>query len=269
MGFKTGATKLIHFTGGSCATCGVAIDDELGQAVVATSKGYLPVQLSPLKLQQILATGNDVISGNFGYDPVDHLILSPNYRLLNFKTFESEDPDYQILRMRDGAAFTLSDAGELFNAQGECTTSTGGTTQRDALPDSGAYDTTTQIAYGTFRSPADCVPDVVEDIALLDLSQATYNPNGTWSTPGKQIQTLSENDESRQRHHRNRDRARPASGAGRGSIRAFRRRRWLRSGSALPTTWAAVFPPCRIGCRRKCRMIPRENHGRCHTSPTA
>jgi hypothetical protein len=192
VGFKTGATKLIHFTGGSCATCGVAIDDELGQAVVATSKGYLPVQLSPLKLQPILATGNDVISGNFGYDPVDHLILSPNYRLLNFKTFESEDPDYQILRMRDGAAFTLSDADEFFNAQGECTKGSGGTTQRDALPDSGAYDTTTQIAYGTFRSPADCVPDLVEDIALLDLSQATYNPDGTWTTPGKQIQTLSE-----------------------------------------------------------------------------
>ncbi len=208
MGFKTGATKLIHFTGGSCATCGVAIDDNLGSAptaenggtpgtgiptaIIATSKGYLPVQLSPLKLQSIISTGNDVISGNFGYDPVDHLILSPNYRLLNFKTFESENPDYQILRLSDGAAFTLSDAGDFFNDKGTCTKSTGGTTQRDALPDSGAYDTTTQIAYGTFRSPSDCVPDVVEDIAMLDLSQATYNTDGTWSTPGKQIQTLTE-----------------------------------------------------------------------------
>jgi hypothetical protein len=164
----------------------------LGLAIVATSKGYLPVQLSPLKLQPMVSTNDDVISGNFGYDPVDHLILSPNYRLLNFKTFESENPDYQILRMADGKAFTLSDAGDFFNATGECTTSTGGKTQRDALPDSGAYDTTTQIAYGTFRSPADCVPDLVEDIAMLDLSQATFNPDGTWSTPGKQIQTLSE-----------------------------------------------------------------------------
>ncbi len=191
-GFKTRASKLIHFTGGSCASCGVAIDDGSGQAIIATSKGYLPVQLSPLKLQPIISTNNDVISGNFGYDPVDHLILSPNYRLLNFKTFESQNPDYQILRVNDGGAFTLADAGDFFNYKGECTKRTGGTTQRDALPDSGAYDTTTQLAYGTFRSPSDCVPDVVEDIALLDLSQATYNQDGTWTTPGKQIQTLSE-----------------------------------------------------------------------------
>jgi len=94
--------------------------------------------------------------------------------------------------MSDGKGFTLADAGDFFNAKGECTKNTGGTTQRDALPDSGAYDTTTQIAYGTFRSPSDCVPDVVEDIALFDLSQATFNPDGTWSTPGKQIQTLIE-----------------------------------------------------------------------------
>ncbi len=192
--FKSGLTKnnLIHFTGGSCATCGVAIDDDLGLAVVSTSKGYLPVQLSPLKTQPIIATGSDVISGNFGYDPVDHLILSPNYRLLNFKTFESENPDYQILRMSDGVAFNLADAGDFFNAKGECTTSSGGATQRDALPDSGAYDPTTRIAYGTFRSPADCVPDLVEDVAMLDLNQMTFNSDGTWSTPGKQIQTLSE-----------------------------------------------------------------------------
>ncbi len=192
-GFKTGASKLIHFTGGSCATCGVAIDDGLGQAIVATSKGYLPVQLSPLKLQPIIATGGDVISGNFGYDPVDHLILSPNYQIVNLKTFQSTKPDYQILRPSDGAAFDLADGSDFFSSTGTCTTNTGGTTQRDALPDSGAYDAATQIAYGTFRSPSDCVPDVVEDIALFDLSQATFDTtSNTWTTPGKQIQTLSE-----------------------------------------------------------------------------
>jgi hypothetical protein len=193
--FKSGASKLIHFTGGSCATCGVAIDDDLSgiaSAIVSTSKGYLPVQLSPLKTQPIISTNDDVISGNFGYDPVDHLILSPNYQILNLKTFASTQPDYQILRMSDGAAFDLSDRIDFFDSHGTCNTSSGGTTQRDALPDSGAYDTTTQIAYGTFRSPSDCVPDVVEDIALFDLSQATFNNDGTWSTPGKQIQTLTE-----------------------------------------------------------------------------
>jgi len=193
-GFKSGATKLIHFTGGSCATCGVAIDDSLGQAIIATSKGYLPVQLSPLKTQPIISTADDVISGNFGYDPIDHLILSPNYQILNLKTFASTKPDYQILRISDGAAFDLQDGSEFFdNNGGACEQITGGTTQRDALPDSGAYDTTTQIAYGTFRSPSACVNDVVEDIALFDLSRATFDSAAsTWTTPGAQIQTLSE-----------------------------------------------------------------------------
>ena len=192
-GFKSGVTKRIHFTGGDCANCGVAIDDAMGLAIVSTSKGYLPVQISPFGLQPIISTNDDVISGNFGYDPVDHYILSPNYQIVNLKTFKTQNPDYQIIDMSDGTAFDLSDKGGFFNAQGTCVTNSGSTTQRDALPDSGAYDVNTGIAYGTFRSPSDCVPDVVEDIALFDLTQATFDTStGTWSTSAKQIQTLSE-----------------------------------------------------------------------------
>ncbi len=193
-GFKSGVKGLIHFTGGSCANCGVAIDDDLGLAIVATSKGYLPVQLSPFALQPMISTKGEAISGNFGYDAVDHFILSPNYHLFSIKHFQSGTPHYQILNVTNGSAFDLSDNDEFFNAGGNCTTNTGGTTQRDALPDSAAYDINTGIAYGTFRSPADCVDEnVVEDIALFDLTQATFDTvAGTWSTPGKQVQTLPE-----------------------------------------------------------------------------
>ncbi len=190
--FKTGIKKLIHFTGGSCANCTVAIDDAVGQAIIATSAGYLPVQLTPPKQLPIVSTKNDVISGNFGYDPVNRRILSPNYQILNLKHFTTGPPHYQIIRMSDGAAFDLADEADFFNAQGTCMTASG-SIQRDALPDSGAYDVTTGIAFGTFRSPADCVPDVVEDIALFDLTQATFDmASGTWSTSAKRIQTLSE-----------------------------------------------------------------------------
>lgn len=190
--FKTGIKKLIHFTGGSCANCTVGIDDAAGQAIIATSAGYLPVQISPPAQLPIISTKNDVISGNFGFDPVNRRILSPNYEILNLKHFTTGPPHYQIIRMSDGVAFDLADEAEFFNAQGTCTTA-GGTTQRDALPDSGAYDVSTGIAYGTFRSPADCVPDLVEDIALFDLTQATFDTaSGSWTTPGKRVQTLSE-----------------------------------------------------------------------------
>jgi hypothetical protein len=193
-GFKSGAKKLLHFTGGSCANCGVAIDDELGLSIIATSLGYLPVKLSPFAIQPIISTGGDVISGDFGYDPVNHRILSPNYQILNLKTFESTKPSYQILDVNTGAAFDLSDSIDFFNDHGTCNTVGGGMTQRDSLPDSGAYDINTGIAYGTFRSPSDCiVANTVEDIALFDMTQASFDTGtGTWSTSAKQIQTLSE-----------------------------------------------------------------------------
>jgi hypothetical protein len=195
-GFKSGVTKRIHFTGGDCANCGVAIDDDLASvptAIISTSQGYLPVGLSPFKLGSFISTKDDVISGEFGYDPVNHRILSPNYQIQNIKNFQSKNPDYQILDVAAGTAFDLSDKTSFFNDNGTCITKSG-TTQRDALPDSGAYDINTQIAYGTFRSPADCVgANTVEDIALLDLSQATFDTvAGTWSDSGKQIQTLTE-----------------------------------------------------------------------------
>ena len=59
-----------------------------------------------------------------------------------------------------------------------------------------AIDTTTQIAYVTFKSPAECKgANTVEDLALFDLSQATFTPGspaGTWNTPGQKFVALSE-----------------------------------------------------------------------------
>jgi len=188
-GFKSGVT------GGDCANCGVAIDSNLNgapTAIISTSQGYLPVALSPLKLNPIISTGSEVVSGQFGYDPINHRILSPNYVITNLRTFASENPDYQVIDATTGAAFALSDASDFFNAKGNCTTNSGGSTQRDALPDSGAYDIVTGIAYGTFRSPSDCTgANTVTDIALFDMTQATFG-TGTWSDNGKQIQTLTD-----------------------------------------------------------------------------
>ncbi len=192
--FNTGVSKRIHFTGGDCAGCGVAIDDGLGLAIIATGKGYLPVQLSPLKRLPIISTKGEAISGNFGYDPENNRILSPNYQIVNLKHFQTGTPHYQIIDVSGGTTFDLSDNNDFFNAKGNCNTATG-STQRDALPDSAAYDVTTGIAYGTFRSPSDCVgaANLVEDIALFDLTQASFDAGtGTWSTSAKQIQTLTE-----------------------------------------------------------------------------
>jgi len=196
-GFKTGVVKRIHFTGGDCANCGVAIDDSLSgvpTAIIATGQGYLSVSLSPVSRGGLIGTNDDVVSGQFGYDPVNHRILSPNYTIKNLRTFESGNPDYQIIDMATGTAFDFKDKGIFFNSNGMCTTNSGGTTQRDALPDSAAYDINTGIAYGTFRSPADCTgANTVTDLAMFDLGQASFDTaSKMWSDTGAQIQTLTE-----------------------------------------------------------------------------
>lgn len=208
-GFGTGVGRRVHFTGGDCANCGVAIDDGLGTAIISTGKGYLPMQLSPRRRMPLITTNGESVSGQFGYDPVNHRILSPNYQVLDIRHFRTGPPHFQIIDPTnrsatgaDGGAAIGSTVFDLANDQAffingnTCNGGSDGLLNRDALPDSAALDTVTNIAYVTFRSRANCNgANTVEDVALFDLSQATFtsgSPTGTWDTPGKQIETLSE-----------------------------------------------------------------------------
>jgi hypothetical protein len=89
--------------------------------------------------------------------------------------------------------FELLNDSAFFNPPGRTCTGTG-TSNRDILPDTTAIDTSTNIAYVTFHTPPQCFTKPIEDIALFDLRQATFTTTGAvggWTTPGKQIQTLS------------------------------------------------------------------------------
>ena len=67
------------------------------------------------------------------------------------------------------------------------------------LPETSAIDESTNIAYVSFHTPADCVATPPNAIALFDMSQATFTPgvgnaSGTWDTAGKQVQLLTDLD---------------------------------------------------------------------------
>ena len=195
--FSTGLKGRIHFSGGDCTNCGVAMDDGLGLAIISTDQGYLPLQLSPRQLLPIISTNGEAISGQFGYDPVNHRILSPNYQILDLHHFRTGPPHFQVIDINGTTQlFDLANDQAFFVNGNTCNGGTSGMLNRDVVPDSGAIDTATNIAYVTFRSRSDCTgPNTVEDIGLFDLSQATFtagSPAGTWDTPGKQIETLSE-----------------------------------------------------------------------------
>jgi hypothetical protein len=127
---------------------------------------------------------------------VEHRILSGNYQVTNPSTFASSPPHFEIFnlyRSSNEVFDRLNDSAFFEPAGRTCTGS--GTSDSDILPDTTAIDTSTNIAYVTFHTPAVCFTDPIEDIALFDLSQATFTTSGVvggWTTPGSQIQTLSD-----------------------------------------------------------------------------
>lgn len=166
----SGATGSQGFSGGSCRTCGVAIDPStgpMGSAVltigVAGSPGgfqFLDLATStmatPISAQAI--TSEDIL-----IDPVRHLVLSPN-----------EQTNYQIMQFPPAAATpTLFDnqVAPAFSKEF----------------DSAAEDCTTGIALATV--------EFTNQLFISDLTQATFtpgSPKGTWTSPGSAILTIPE-----------------------------------------------------------------------------
>jgi len=61
----------------------------------------------------------------------------------------------------------------------------------DDLPDTTAYDSSTQIAYVSFHTKSTCFNSPADDIAMFDMSQATFNATThQWTTPSFLIQSI-------------------------------------------------------------------------------
>lgn len=185
----------INYTGGDCAGCGVAVDDFLGTGILASSGGYQLLNPSSNSVGLPIPGNGEPVGVDFGYDPVGHRILSGNYEVTNPATFASSPPHFEIFNLyrSSNEVFELLNDSAFFEPSGRTCTGTG-TSDNDILPDTTAIDTSTNIAYVTFHTPAVCFTDPIEDIALFDLSQATFTTTGAvggWTTPGEQIQTLS------------------------------------------------------------------------------
>lgn len=199
------------YSAGSCVECGAMIDAGLNIGIVSggngagtpsanpTVGGFAVVNLATNTVAPWITTNGEPVSVNFGYDPVRHRILSPNYAVNPATNFTSTPPHFQIVTLNGntGTVYDLANDQAFFTSNGRtCAAST----PADILPDSGAIDTLTQIAIATLRKPTACnaaTSGPIADVALFDLSQATFTPpsggavTGSWNTPGKQILTLS------------------------------------------------------------------------------
>jgi hypothetical protein len=156
----SGATGTAFFSGGNCMTCGVIVDTSatphphaILEVGLSGDSGYQFLDLVTNVFAAPIPSGNGSffgISENIAFDPIHHLLLSPN-----------ELGNYQIVN-------TSSATPALFNNV------VGG-----PFLDSAAEDCTTQIALATVEFTA--------TLFIADLSQAMFTPGtpGTWTAPSQ------------------------------------------------------------------------------------
>jgi len=147
------------FSGGSCQTCGVAVNSGNNTAVLsvalASAGAYQTLHLATNTFDPPIPTGGGNTSEDIVVDPARHLVLSPN-----------ESSNYQLLNTLTGAVFNnnISPFAE-FDSAGE--------------------DCSTGIALATM--------EFTQNLFIADLTQATFVPGspGTWSAPS-QVQAFPE-----------------------------------------------------------------------------
>lgn len=77
-------TTTANFSGGSCLNCGVLTDPGDNRFIVSSGDGYRVVDYSGNVLASYLnATGRDLWTENFAFDPTRDLIISPEYGTSN------------------------------------------------------------------------------------------------------------------------------------------------------------------------------------------
>jgi hypothetical protein len=191
----------VNYASGDCIACGSMIDDALGLSIVSTGSGFLPVTLSNGTLGSLIATNNnppstpdpnEVPGEDFGYDALNHHILSANYQETNVMTATSSEPHFQIIDISTPATpvvYDLLNDQTIFENNGRTCGSS--MSPSDDLPDTTAYDTSTHIAYVSFHNKATCNSTPPDDIAMFDMSQATFNATThQWTTPSFLIQSI-------------------------------------------------------------------------------
>ncbi|HVN29753.1 MAG TPA: hypothetical protein VMT64_14755 [Candidatus Binataceae bacterium] len=191
----------INYANGDCIACGAMVDDSLGLGIISSGAGYYLLNLSNGTLSSPIATNTNPPSSSdplevpgmdFGYDSTHHLILSANWQVTDLQSFTSSPAHFQIINITNPsspAVFDLADDQTVFKNNGRTCGSTN--TPTDTLPDTTALDTSTNIAYVTFHTKADCFNSPPDDIAMFDLSQASFSASkGTWTTPAILFQSI-------------------------------------------------------------------------------
>jgi RHS repeat-associated protein len=174
---KSGGTGTVQLSGGTCQTCGVAINAGTNQAVLSVAlaapntSGIQLLDLTTNSLSAPVPTSGVHISEDISVDPTRNFILSASEESV-FEIFQPGNSGTQLFDQRIGSPTFLQ-------------------YQMDAT----AEDCSTGIALGSIERAFNSFGQQVGGgtFVLADLSQATFVPGspGSWSAPG-QVQQVGE-----------------------------------------------------------------------------
>jgi hypothetical protein len=173
------ASGTISFSGGSCSTCGVLVNEGSNTALIGianttpnspSGSAFQPLNLANNTFASPISAQNANISESFAIYPTGNLLLSPGYNEEgNFI------PNFQLLQLSGAAP-------GLFDFQNAATTFA----SPNDFPDGGAADCSTGIALSSL--------EFTDNLFITDLTQATFTAGtgglpGTWNAPG-QVQSF-------------------------------------------------------------------------------
>ncbi|HKV56239.1 MAG TPA: hypothetical protein VJN94_16520, partial [Candidatus Binataceae bacterium] len=149
-------TTTVHFSGGTCTNCGVAIDSVNNKALITlgTAGGpgfqYLDLNKTP-KFESAFASASQKVSEDPLVDPIRKLILSPN-----------ENGKYELIKNSSTKPAFFENPSD-----------------SDAEYDSAGEDCATGIALAT--------DEFTSNLFLANLTQATFTPGtpGSWTAPSQ------------------------------------------------------------------------------------
>jgi hypothetical protein len=203
------SSGVIDYLPGECSGCGALVDNTLGTGslglgILSASAGFFTLDLGNIAntpLGPITTNPNELPGANFGYDATHHRILNANYQITNVQSGASTPPHFQIIDITTPASPLVYDLtnDQTFFLPGTVGTQCNGANNDNQFPETTAFDSgnNIDIAYVSFHTPPNCQNTPANTVALFDMTQATFTPgtagaSGTWDTPGKQIQALTD-----------------------------------------------------------------------------
>jgi hypothetical protein len=164
------ASGTVTFSGGSCSTCGVLVDESSNTAFIGistsqSSSGFQLLNLTNNSFASPLSAQNANISESFAIYPTGSLLLSPSEAQDNFNA------NFQLLQLNAGAPspFDFQSAATAFASPNN-------------FLDGGASDCSTGVALSSV--------EFTNNLFVTDLSQATFAVGtgglpGTWNAPNQ------------------------------------------------------------------------------------